>query len=236
MTSAQKLGFYATPPHKCSYLSGREAITLFADPHFPKNMRLYSALMEFGFRRSGPHLYIPKCEKCKSCISIRIPVDKFKPNRSQKRIIKKNKDLIINRQSAVFRQDHFDLYSKYLAKRHAGGGMDNPTPASYIEFLTASWAETIFYEMKLEDRLVAVATTDVLNNALSAVYTFYDPEFAGRSLGKYSIFYQIMQARLLGMKWLYLGYWIKDSQKMKYKSQFKPHQQYYDDEWHDIIA
>lgn len=236
MTSAQKLGFYATPPHKCSYLSGREAITLFADPHFPKSMRLYSALMEFGFRRSGPHLYIPKCEKCKACISIRIPVDKFIPNRNHRRIIRKNKDLVITQKPAAFRQDHFDLYSRYLARRHAGGGMDNPTPASYIDFLTAGWAETIFYEMKLEDRLVAVAATDVLNNALSAVYTFYEPELAERSLGKYSIFYQIMQARLLGLKWLYLGYWIKDSQKMKYKSEFKPHQQYNNNEWHDIVT
>ncbi len=90
--------------------------------------------------------------------------------------------------------------------------------------------------MKIDGRLVAVAATDVLENALSAVYTFYDPELAHRSLGKFSIFYQVMQARLMGLKWLYLGYWIKDSQKMKYKSEFKPHQQYYNNDWHDIDA
>ena len=124
MTNVQKLGFYATPPHECNYLPGREAVTLFADPLFPKNSRLYSALADCGFRRSGEHLYVPNCNKCNDCISVRVPVNEFKPSRSQSRVWKHNSDLSINELPAVFRQEHFDLYKKYLTTRHAGGGMD----------------------------------------------------------------------------------------------------------------
>lgn len=233
MTSAQKLGFYATPPHKCSYLSEQQAVTLFADPQFPKNMRLYSALMGYGFRRSGTHLYIPRCDNCNACISVRIPVDEFTPSKSQNRISRKNRDLRINAVPAGFRQSHFELYEKYLARRHPGGGMDNPTPATYSEFLITDWADTLFYEFILEDRLVAVAVTDLLDDALSAVYTFYDPDIISRSPGKFAILFQINEARKLGLKWLYLGYWIKESKKMNYKSEFRPQQHYYASQWHD---
>ena len=114
MTAKQKIGFYATPPHQCSYLPEQQAITLFADPLFPKNMRIYSALMNYGFRRSGSHLYIPKCENCSACISIRIPVDKFIPTKAQNRILNKNKNLIIKETPAEFNYEHFKLYKKYL--------------------------------------------------------------------------------------------------------------------------
>ena len=232
MTAIQKLGFYATPPHQCSYLPDQQAITLFADPQFPKNMRLYSALMNYGFRRSGPHLYIPKCAQCTACVSVRIPVNEYSPSRTQKRILKKNKDLIITEKPAVFQQEHFELYKKYLSLRHSGGGMDNPTPDSFMEFLTAAWTDTIFYEMRIEGQLVAIAVTDMLDDALSAVYTFYDPEFQSRSPGIFAIQFQIIQANLLEKKWLYLGYWIENCVKMMYKSEFQPQQQFYDNAWH----
>ena len=208
---------------------------MFADPHFPKSMRLYSALMNYGFRRSGPHLYIPKCEQCTACISVRIPVEKFRPSKTQKRIIKKNKNLSITERRAEFRQDHFELYKKYLLARHPGGGMDNPTPASYMDFLTTSWAKTTFLEMRTEGNLDAVAVTDVLEDGLSAVYTFFNPQLTNQSLGKIAILYQIFHARVLGLKWLYLGYWIKDCNKMNYKSEFKPQQLYYKNAWHDSL-
>lgn len=233
MSSVQKIGFYATPPHKCSYLPGREAVTLFADPQFPKNMRVYSALADCGFRRSGTHLYIPHCTGCSSCISVRIPVKNFRPSRSQKRTLKKNADLTIRERPAAFDQDHFDLYSKYLSSRHQDGGMDNPSPAGYMDFLTAAWAHTVFYEFRLDERLLAVAVTDVMDNGLSAVYTFYDPDAAYRSPGKFAILLQIDRARRMGRDWVYLGYWIKDCAKMSYKAEFRPQQIYRDHAWHD---
>lgn len=232
MTSDQKLGFYATPPHQCSYLSDKEAITLFADPNFPKNMRLYSALMNYGFRRSGAHLYIPKCENCSACISLRIPANDFIPSRKHKRILAKNEDICITEKPAAFNQVHYDLYKKYLSERHPGGGMDNPTPDSYMEFLTASWSDTVFFEFSLDSKLIAVAVTDVLDDSLSAVYTFYDPDFASRSLGKFAILFQIIQTQFLQRKWLYLGYWIDNCKKMQYKSEFKPQELFYASAWH----
>jgi arginyl-tRNA--protein-N-Asp/Glu arginylyltransferase len=232
MTLDQKLGFYSTPPHQCSYLDKQEAITLFADPNFPKNMRLYSALKNYGFRRSGSHLYIPKCENCSACISLRIPVNDFSPNRGQKRIFSKNSDLQIIERPATFTHAHFELYKKYLSARHPGGGMDNPTPESFMDFLTAKWSDTVFFEFLLDGNAVAIAVTDILDDSLSAVYTFYNPDMLQRSLGKFAILFQIVQAQLLEKKWLYLGYWIEDCKKMQYKSEFLPQELFYNGEWH----
>lgn len=236
MTSFQKLGFYATPPHRCNYLPDQEAVTLFADPNFPKNKRLYSALTASGFRRSGTHLYIPHCRDCHACISVRVPVEQFRPTRNQIRTCKRNEDLIIAEAPALFSQEHFELYEKYLTLRHADGGMDNPTPDTYMDFLTTEWTETVFFEFRKNEKLVAVAVTDILDDALSAVYTFYDPEFSRRSPGKFAILYQIAQASARGFKWLYLGYWIKQCGKMNYKSEYQPQQVYRNNNWHSCYT
>jgi len=235
MTSAQKLVFYATPPHDCNYLPERKAITLFADPKFPKNMQLYSTLADRGFRRSGTHLYIPHCTGCDACISVRIPVDQFKPSRSQKRTWQRNQDVVVKPLAAEFNTEHFALYKKYLAFRHPNGGMDNATEDAYMDFLTAAWSNTLFYEMRVSGKLLAVAVTDVMNDALSAVYTFYDPEESARSPGKFAILSQIRQAQLMGLTWLYLGYWISTCSKMEYKSEFRPQQIFQNNAWHDYI-
>lgn len=231
MTNVQKLGFYATPPHDCNYLSDREAVTLFADPLFPKNTRLYSALADCGFRRSGEHLYIPNCNQCNSCISVRLPINEFRLSRSQSRVLKQNRDLSIKEIPAMYVLEHFELYQKYLAARHAGGGMDQPTPESYMEFLTASWTETLFYEMRLNGKLISVAVVDVMENAFSAVYTFFDPDYSSRSLGRYAILYEIEMAKQKGLTWLYLGYWIEKCKKMKYKNQYQPLEYYQNNAW-----
>jgi len=233
MSKTQKLSFYATPPHDCNYLPDRDAITLFADPRFPKNTRLYSALADCGFRRSGEHLYIPHCDNCSSCIPVRIPVNEFKPSRNQKRSWKQNQDLIINKLEPVFNAEHYNLFKKYLADRHMGGGMDNPTHGSYMQFLTASWAKTVFYEMRLSENntLVAVAIVDIMENALSAVYTYFDPDYAYKSLGRFAVLLQIEEAQKRGLGWLYLGYWIKDCKKMSYKNEYQPMEYYYNNDW-----
>ena len=231
MTVSQKLQFYAAPPHDCNYLSDREATTLFTDPHFPKNTRLYTALADCGFRRSGTHLYVPHCNGCSACIPIRIPVAEFKPSRNQCRTRAKNSDMVINKLAPVFSDEHFDLYRKYLSSRHGDGDMSNPTHKSYMEFLTAPWVDTIFYEMRLSGTLVSVAVADILSNALSAIYTFFDPAYAARSPGRLSVLFEIEQTRLMGHPWLYLGNWIEQCGKMSYKTEYRPYELYLDNKW-----
>ena len=125
-----KLAFYATPPHQCSYLPARDATTLFADPRFPKDLALYTMLSRNGFRRSGEHIYRPHCAACQACIPIRVPVQKFKPRRSQRRAWQRNRDLYVLACEPRLRDDHFALYHRYINARHRNGGMDNPTPGA----------------------------------------------------------------------------------------------------------
>ncbi|MCH9048219.1 MAG: hypothetical protein IH836_04615 [Proteobacteria bacterium] len=130
----QRLNFYITPEHACSYLPGKDARTLFADPGFPMNINIYTALARVGFRRSGRHIYKPRCQHCNACIAIRLPVNKFIMNRNQKRNWRLNKDLKIIKFPAGFNNEHYKLYKRYLEARHPDGGMDNPDAENYIDF------------------------------------------------------------------------------------------------------
>lgn len=214
--------FYASPPHECSYLPEREAVTLFADPHRPMSRSLYTALADFGFRRSGKYVYRPRCPGCEACRPVRIPVAGFSPNRSQRRTLKRNRDLSITRVAPAFSQEHYELYLRYIRQRHPGGGMDVDDPERYMEFLACDWAESWFVEFRLGGELLAVAVIDRLGDGLSAVYTFYAPEEAGRGLGTLAVLWQLEEARRQGLNWLYLGYWIEQSPKMAYKGRFRP--------------
>ena len=229
--SADTLAFYATPEHECSYLPSRRATTLFADPRFPKDIRLYSMLSRNGFRRSGEHIYRPHCAACRACIPVRVPVEQFAPRRSQRRAWNTNRDIYVNACEPRLRDDHFALYHRYIHTRHRGGGMDNPTTEQYIQFLSSPWSDTTFYEFRHRGRLMAVAVTDVLVDGLSAVYTYFDPDFPERSLGVYTVLWQIEQARTLGKQWLYLGYLIEASSKMAYKEQYHPQEHYLNNQW-----
>lgn len=226
-----KLRFFITSPHSCNYLEDHVATSLFADPLFPKNKSLYSALVTNGFRRSGEHLYKPYCSKCSECIPVRIPVNKFTMRRHQKRNWLGNQDLLVKQLTAEFNEEHFQLYRHYLSLRHPDGGMDNPTEDNYQEFLWSSWSDTILYEFRLGHKLAAVAVVDQLKDGYSAVYTFYDPQFQNRGLGKYTILYQIEQTKQAELSWLYLGYWIASCNKMKYKIEYQPIECFIDDEW-----
>lgn len=126
-----------------------------------------------------------------------------------------------------FKLEHFDLYCRYLEARHRGGGMDNPTPESYMQFLTSRWADTLFYEFRLHRQLVAVAVVDIFETGLSAVYTFFDPNAYKRSLGAYAILWEIEETKRLQRHWLYLGYWIKSCRKMNYKIEYYPLEYYH---------
>lgn len=225
------LRFFASPSHSCSYLENREATSLIADPFFPKDKLIYTKLVENGFRRSGEHLYQPYCEKCSECIPIRIPVNDFNPSRNQKRALKSNQDLTVNIINAIFLEEHFLLYRKYLSTRHAGAGMDNPTEEDYQNFLWSSWSDTKLFEFRLDKKLIAIAVVDELQTAYSAVYTFFDPKLKQRSLGKYAILYLIDYTIENGFNWLYLGYWIAGCNKMNYKIDYQPAECFIGRQW-----
>lgn len=225
------LVFYASEPHACNYLSDRQALTVFADPKAPMSGAIYSKIIQYGFRRSGNYVYIPKCPDCDSCISVRIPVKQFSPSRNQKRNINLNSDLVIRRQPAVYNEKHFELYKDYINSRHQGGGMENPSPEDYLKFLTSSWSSTVFYEFILESQLAAVSVVDQLHDSLSAVYTFFDPQKANRGLGNYAILWLIKEAQKLQLPWLYLGYYIPNCAKMSYKDRYRPIEAFIQGKW-----
>ncbi len=231
MAQAPQINFYATQPHSCSYLDDQEASTIFIDPNHRVDAELYSRLSEHGFRRSGEHLYRPGCENCQACIPLRVIVDAYQPTRQQRRVWKKNQDLNIEVSEDISSGEHYALYEKYINERHYDGDMYPPSREQYGSFLSAQWDVTHYIEYRLENRLLGVAVTDTLDNAVSAIYTFFDPAETKRSLGVYSVLFQIELAKKLQRPYLYLGYWIKDSPKMNYKSQYRPFEIYRDGRW-----
>lgn len=229
---SSQISLYSTPPHECTYLPELRATTLFLDPNFPKNIHLYSFLSQQGFRRSGEHLYRPRCENCEACISVRLPVAEFRPRRIQKRIWEKNRDLRVRPVAPVYRKEHYDLYCRYIESRHKGGGMDDPSPEAYMQFLTSTWSDTLFYEFRLEDgQLLAVAVVDQLIDGLSAVYNFFEPAVVKRSLGSYIVLWEIREAEHLNLDFIYLGYWIENCRKMQYKEQYQPLEYFHHGYW-----
>lgn len=231
MTASTGIKFFSTPPHACSYLEDQRAITLFADPQAPMNSTLYGQLSLYGFRRSGNYIYRPQCQDCQACIPVRIPVAEFQPNRQQNRVKKQNADLEVSSVSANFVQEHYDLYARYIHMRHADGDMFPPSIAQYVSFLFSDWCNTRLIEFRHEGRLLAVAVCDILRNGLSAVYTFYDPEEEKRSLGTVAVLWQIGEALRLGLPYVYLGYWVKQSPKMAYKTRFRPLEAFLSQRW-----
>jgi len=228
---AIRLSFYATPEHKCSYLPDKQAVTLFADPHADLDNHIYSVLSQYGFRRSGKHIYRPACPTCAACIPIRISAADFTVKRSHKRIRNLNRDLEIKLVSPEFREEQHKLYCKYIHYRHPNGGMDDPNPERYMEFLTSEWSITRFAEFRLDGKLLAVAVMDMLEDGISAVYTYFDPDYDKRSLGTLAILWEIEWVKQQNLPWLYLGYWIEECAKMRYKSQFLPHQKFIQGNW-----
>lgn len=222
---------YLTPPHQCSYLPAQQATNQFISPELPIDTGLYTHLIKLGFRRSGDYVYRPRCFGCDACIPVRIPAARFRANRSQRRNWQINCGIAAHRRPAEFNEEHFDLYRRYLAWRHGGGGMDNPAPRDYMGFLTSRWINTQFYELREGATLVGVSVIDVLVDSLSAVYSFYEPAYSQRGIGVFSILWQINEARRLGLPWVYLGYWIQDCAKMKYKGGYRPLEAYRNGRW-----
>ncbi len=222
---------YLSAEHPCSYIDGNIARSAFVHPDFTLDTTYYTHLAEKGFRRSGNHVYAPCCKTCSACIPVRVPAAQFEPSRKQKRVIKKHQTTVTHIKPAVFDNDHYKLYLKYQHSRHQGSGMAESTPEQYINFLSSDWCHTWFVEFLIKEQLIAVAIVDKLDNAFSAVYTFFDPDYSAYSPGVFAILWQIQQARQHRLKWLYLGFWIEQCAKMSYKTQYRPCQLYIDRQW-----
>lgn len=222
---------FLTDQHPCSYLHQKNSQSAFVHPYFSLNTATYSQLIEQGFRRSGNEVYTPHCPGCSACIPTRLAVAQFIPSKNQKRCIKKNQQTTVIIKPAEFDQAHYEMYLRYQNHKHHGGGMADSSKEDYINFLASNWCNTLFVEFSIADELAAIAIVDLLDNALSAVYTFFEPKFSAYSLGNYAVLWQIQHALELKLEFLYMGFWIADCRKMSYKTQYQPIQGFIENQW-----
>jgi arginine-tRNA-protein transferase len=226
-----KIRLLLTEPHDCSYLDNQQATTAFVDPETEIDAQLYGRMSAMGFRRSGLYLYSPLCSACNACVPARIPVMDFRPSRSQKRCLKRNGDIVVKQVKHISFDQHYPIYDRYICARHHQGDMFPPSREQFEQFLGNAWDCTRFLEFRIGKQLIGCAVVDHLPAALSAIYTYFDPEYAERSLGTLAVLLQIQLAQQLELEYLYLGYWIADCQKMNYKTHYRPLQLLWENTW-----
>lgn len=234
--SFEKIQFYTTTKYNCSYIDKMDAQSLVVTPYKSINQSIFQDLIEKGFRRSGQYIYKPNCKSCTACIPIRLPVQKFLFSKTQKRIYKKHGYFKVREAPLAFKQKHFDLYLKYQNKRHSFINNDQNNLDDYNDFLIKSNVKSKFIEFWDGDLLKIVSIVDIVNDGISAVYTFYDPDDEKVSYGTYSIIWLINWCKAQQLKYLYLGYWIGECDKMKYKTNFKPYELYIKGYWQENIT
>jgi len=225
--------FYLTAPAPCPYLEGRKERKVFTHLVGERAAEINDMLTQGGFRRSQNIAYRPACEECRSCVSVRIVVDSFAWTPSLRRIIRNNRDLHGQQMPASPTSEQYSLFRQYLDDRHTSGGMADMTAFDYAMMVEDTHVNTILvgYRRRGPDTAIngrgtgplrGVALTDVLGNGLSMVYSFYDTSEASRSLGTWMILDHVERARKMGLPYVYLGYWVKGSRKMEYKTRFQP--------------
>jgi len=225
--------FFLTAPAPCPYLEGQSERKVFTHLVGEKAPELNDLLTQGGFRRSQNIAYRPACETCRACVSVRILAAEFEPTRSMRRIMQRNRDLIVEEYTAEPSSEQYSLFRQYLDSRHPNGGMSDMTVLDYAMMIEDSHVQTRVIEYRLRNDgpgssektrgpLVAVALTDVMSDGLSMVYSFYEPSEQDRSLGTYMIVDHIERARQRGLPHVYLGYWVRGSRKMEYKTRFQP--------------
>ena len=230
------LQFYHTATYPCSYLPGRQSISQVAIPPQLITAGIYSNLVRLGFRRSGDFTYRPACAACRECIPVRVPVERFLPDRSQRRCLKAHGALDARERLLRYAEEHYQLYRRYQTRRHAGGGMDLDNQEQYAQFLLQSRVDSRLVEFRENGALRMVSIIDVLDDGLSSVYAFFDPDIAGAGFGNYNILWQIGQCLANDLPYLYLGYWIRACRKMSYKAHFRPAEGLIDDVWQELDA
>ena len=223
-----------SPEDTCSYLPDRQSASLFVDPRESLDMRRYAALLHAGFRRSGPYVYRPHCQGCQACVPVRIPVRRFRANRSQRRNLRANCDLACRPSEDRFSERNFRMYQAYQQRRHPGGTMALADRSEFAAFLAADWADTEFCEFRSGGDALGICVYDCLEDGLSAVYTYYSEAGELRGLGKFAVLWLIETARRRGLAYVYLGYWISDCSKMSYKAEFQPLEMLVQGEWHNF--
>jgi len=232
-TALKKIQFYVTAPYACGYLPKQFAQSLIATPQHLVNTHQYSSLIQQGFRRSGKFVYRPHCENCNACIPVRLAVADFEASRSQKRAYKQHQKLDASVSTLFFDEAHFKLYKAYQIARHEGSEQEE-TVEQYRNFLLQSNVDSLFISFTLNGVLKIVSVVDIVEDGVSAVYTFYDTADTKVSYGTYSIMWLTEWCKHLKLPYLYLGYWIKNSRKMAYKENYSPQEALIDGEWQKI--
>jgi len=215
--------FYRTASLPCPYVEARTERKLITEIGGHDASRFYSELSRAGFRRSHHLAYRPACSGCASCVPVRVPVERFEPSRTLRRTIAANADLAARGVAARASAEQFKLFARYQRSRHAESDMASMTYGDYRAMIEDSPVPTMLLELRAPgERLVATCLVDLLDDGLSAVYSFFDPDAAARSPGTYVILALIDEARRRGLPYVYLGYWIGESRKMAYKTRFRP--------------
>jgi len=225
--ATRNLRFYLTAPSPCPYLPDRKERKVFTGLEGPDAASVNDSLTHAGFRRSQNIAYRPACDDCEACVSARVVVGAFSPNRRWRRILQRNEDLTRHLRPGEATEEQFWLLRRYLLSRHGEGGMADMTLLDYAAMIEETSVKTHIVEYRFGEgpdhgELAACALVDVLRDGLSLVYSFFDTRDARRSLGSYIILDHIRQAQAAGFPHLYLGYWVRGSEKMAYKAQFQP--------------
>ena len=228
------LHFYMTAPYPCSYLPGVQARSQVATPAFLINGPVYSKLVQHGFRRSGTYTYRALCDDCRACVPLRVLAKQFTANRSQRRAWAQHAHLKASLHPLQDSPEYYDLYQRYQRARHPDGGMDKDDRESYRDFLLQSHVDSLLVEFREGGALRMVSVIDLLGDGLSSVYTFYEPGLPRAGFGVYNVLWQIELCRRLGLDFVYLGYWVRDSRKMAYKTGYQPAQGLIDGVWQPL--